>query len=162
MALRTDAVVDHMTASPIPYAPPKWHIAHVTRFFKTFLLKPHHPDYRAGFPGFEVLFNSCYESIGKFHPRQQRSHRARPSVEEVYRYRHTVEAIRPLRWVEQAEGLHEIGHAPGSGVAFDNESPRHCVWLNGLPRRQPAGDQRRVPRRCTGSGMTRATSACTC
>ena len=83
---------DYQTQASAEASPPKWHIAHVTWFFETFLLKPHHPDYRAGFSGFEVLFNSYYESIGKFHPRNQRGHLARPSVEEVYRYRRTVDA----------------------------------------------------------------------
>ena len=83
---------DYQIQSITETSPPKWHLAHVTWFFETFLLKPHHQDYRPFHPQFEVLFNSYYETVGKFHPRPKRGLLARPTINEVYAYRHAVDA----------------------------------------------------------------------
>ena len=53
-------------------SPPKWHLAHVSWFFETFLLKPFLAGYREFEPHFAVLFNSYYEGAGAMHPRAQR------------------------------------------------------------------------------------------
>ncbi|MCP3982055.1 MAG: ergothioneine biosynthesis protein EgtB [bacterium] len=73
-------------------SPAKWHLAHVTWFFETFVLKPHSPDYRARRPEFEYLFNSYYNAVGEQFPRPQRGLLSRPSVEEVLEYRRDVDA----------------------------------------------------------------------
>jgi ergothioneine biosynthesis protein EgtB len=172
-------------------SPPKWHLAHTSWFFETFLLRPYLREYQSFHPRFEYLFNSYYQSIGTQFPRAQRGLLSRPTVEEVYRYRAHVDramaellaeadaaeaaeiarrlvlgchheqqhqellltdikynlSINPLRpayrddlpaapathpgqlsWTEYAGGMHEIGHA-GEGFAFDNETPRHKVYL---------------------------------
>jgi len=172
-------------------SPPKWHLAHVSWFFETFLLEPFLPAYGAFHPAFRFLFNSYYEQVGHYHPRAQRGFLSRPSVDEVYRYRaHVDGAMRellgaaadahwpviaqrlaiglnheqqhqellltdikqhfsvnplrpayradlpapssgasvPLAWVEHEGGLVETGHA-GAGFAYDNETPRHRVYL---------------------------------
>jgi ergothioneine biosynthesis protein EgtB len=83
---------DYQIQSIVETSPPKWHIAHVSWFFETFLLKPYSTDYRPLHPQYEVLFNSYYETIGKFHPRAKRGLLARPSVDEIYAYRHAVDA----------------------------------------------------------------------
>ncbi|WP_230411656.1 ergothioneine biosynthesis protein EgtB [Denitromonas iodatirespirans] len=68
-------------------SPPKWHLAHVSWFFETFLLEPFLPGYRVFDPAYRTLFNSYYEQVGQFHPRPDRGHLSRPTVAEVYRYR---------------------------------------------------------------------------
>jgi len=73
-------------------SPPKWHLAHTTWFFETFLLKPFLPGYVPFHPQFEYLFNSYYEQIGAQFPRPQRGLLSRPTTEEVYRYRAAIDA----------------------------------------------------------------------
>ena len=83
---------DYQVQSILETSPPKWHLAHVSWFFETFVLKPYAPGYRPFHPLFERIFNSYYESVGPFHPRADRHVLARPTVAEVYRYRHAVDA----------------------------------------------------------------------
>lgn len=71
-------------------SPAKWHLAHTTWFFETFLLKPHLGIYKPFNSQYEYLFNSYYNGIGSQYPRPQRGLLSRPSVEEVYAYRHYV------------------------------------------------------------------------
>jgi ergothioneine biosynthesis protein EgtB len=172
-------------------SPTKWHLAHTSWFFETFILAPFDPAYRVFDPDFVYLFNSYYEAVGPRHPRPQRGLLSRPTVDAVGAYRDHVTAamlrligeagqavrrkiaplvelglqheqqhqelilmdikhvfsVNPLlpayqaprpyglpaapsvaAWVEFAGGLEEIGHL-GPGFAFDNEGPRHKVWL---------------------------------
>src|SRR3954466_11968152 len=78
---------DYQVQSVIDTSPPKWHLAHVTWFFETFLLKPFLPAYEPLDTRYERLFNSYYNTIGPFHPRAQRHTLSRPTVPEVYAYR---------------------------------------------------------------------------
>ncbi len=169
-------------------SPTKWHMAHTSWFFETFILQPHAPGYRVFHEQFGYLFNSYYEAVGPRHARPRRGTLSRPTWEEVVAYRRHVDAamqqvlaagvgadlhplielglqheqqhqellltdikhvlgtnpLRPayhpeadspagtaseLSWVSQPEGLVTIGHV-GAGFAFDNESPRHKVWLD--------------------------------
>lgn len=173
-------------------SPTKWHLAHTSWFFETFLLVSHLHLYRPFHPQFRFLFNSYYNAVGACWPRSQRGLMSRPSVEEVYRYRAFVDenmanlframnprlheeivgalvlgvhheqqhqeliltdlkhawAVNPLhpsyreavpdagdapslRWLSYPEGLTWIGHE-GRGFAFDNELPRHRVFLPGF------------------------------
>jgi ergothioneine biosynthesis protein EgtB len=165
-------------------SPTKWHRAHTTWFFETFLLGPRGVppvDARYGF-----LFNSYYEAIGPRHARPRRGLLSRPSCDEIAAYRATVDgrvaellsggvdaatqaivelglaheeqhqeliltdalhalAENPIRpayrgavidppaprnaaWRRFDGGLVEIG-ADAQGFAFDNERPRHKLWL---------------------------------
>jgi ergothioneine biosynthesis protein EgtB len=72
-------------------SPAKWHLAHTTWFFETFILKPSCPTYKPFNLEFEYLFNSYYNGIGNQFSRAQRSLLSRPTVEEVYRYRQYVD-----------------------------------------------------------------------
>jgi ergothioneine biosynthesis protein EgtB len=181
---------EDQTAQSMPDASPtKWHLAHTTWFFETFILRPRMPAYRAFDPAYEYLFNSYYEAVGPRHPRPQRGLVTRPGVGEILAYRrHVTETMAawlaedgvedsecntlielglnheqqhqelilmdikhllscnplrpayrraapapsretgPLAWARFKGGLVEIGHA-GNGFAFDNEGPRHRVWL---------------------------------
>ncbi|WP_404789844.1 ergothioneine biosynthesis protein EgtB [Altericista sp. CCNU0014] len=181
------ATEDYVVQSMPDVSPPKWHLAHTTWFFETFLLAPYLPGYEVFHPQFGYLFNSYYEAIGDRHPRAQRGLLTRPTVAEVYQYRAYVDAAmrsllqsgdrpeleglitlglhheqqhqellmtdikhilacNPLRpayrtnlpeqnegnlqpaWLEFSGGLRAIGH-DGSAFAFDNEGPRHPVYL---------------------------------
>src|SRR2546423_2805351 len=73
-------------------SPVKWHLAHTSWFFETFVLKPHLPGYRLFHPSFRVLFNSYYNGIGDKHPRPRRGLLSRPSLEEVHGYRLHIDA----------------------------------------------------------------------
>ncbi|MCP1468873.1 ergothioneine biosynthesis protein EgtB [Sphingobium sp. OAS761] len=78
-----DATVQSMADA----SPAKWHLAHVTWFFETFILRDHVPGYRAFDPGYAYLFNSYYEAEGPRHARPMRGLLTRPSLEEVCAYR---------------------------------------------------------------------------
>jgi ergothioneine biosynthesis protein EgtB len=189
-ALAAPLSPEDQTVQSMPdVSPTKWHRAHVTWFFETFVLA----DHEAGFAPFQeqywFLFNSYYETLG---PRFSRPHRGlvtRPGAHDVGVYRGNVDArmrdllpaldggtleklapvvelgfhheqqhqelllmdikhvlsINPLRpvyagsatslvepdpvgWVDVEGGLVEVGHE-GDGFRFDNEEPRHRVWL---------------------------------
>lgn len=81
------AIEDYTIQSMPDVSPPKWHLAHTTWFFETFLLLPYLPGYTVFHPQFGYLFNSYYEAVGARHPRHQRGMLSRPTVAEVYRYR---------------------------------------------------------------------------
>jgi ergothioneine biosynthesis protein EgtB len=82
---------EDQTVQSMPDASPtKWHLAHTTWFFETFVLRPHLPSYRPFNPAYEYLFNSYYEAVGPRHPRPQRGMITRPGVEEIGAYRQHV------------------------------------------------------------------------
>ena len=72
-------------------SPPKWHLAHTTWFFETFILKPFMPGFVPYHPQFEYLFNSYYNGVGKPYPRARRGLLSRPTVAEVFDYRRSVD-----------------------------------------------------------------------
>ena len=170
-------------------SPTKWHRAHTTWFFETFVLQPR--GITPFDPAYSYLFNSYYEAVGPRHARPRRGMLSRPTAEEIGAYRRAVDAkvvevlegldelahrklrpvielglnheqqhqeliltdilhafsenpakpvyagaagfarstSSPLRWLDHPGGLVEIGALEGSGFLFDNESPRHKVWL---------------------------------
>ena len=72
-------------------SPTKWHLAHVTWFFETFILERFEPGFRPFDPAFRVLFNSYYHGIGERHPRPERGLVTRPDLAQVRRYRANVD-----------------------------------------------------------------------
>jgi ergothioneine biosynthesis protein EgtB len=68
-------------------SPPKWHLAHTSWFFETFLLKAFAHDYQTPNRHYEVLFNSYYNGVGEQFTRSQRGLLSRPTVDEVMAYR---------------------------------------------------------------------------
>ena len=185
-ALARPLSAEDCCAQSMPDASPvKWHLAHTTWFFETFILEAHESGFRPFDPAFRVLFNSYYQGVGRQHPRPQRGLLTRPGLDTVLAYRADVdarmarllaapevqallelglqheqqhqeliltdvkhllwcnplwpayqgdpewpaEAATPLRWHRFEGGLAEIGHA-GAGFAFDNETPRHRVYLH--------------------------------
>ena len=166
-------------------SPPKWHLAHTTWFFETFLLQPHLPGHTACDPRWSYQFNSYYEAVGERHPRPKRGLLTRPTIQEVMAWRRQIDvgleqllerpcqelhpvaelglhheqqhqelllmdlldgfSRQPLEpvyaadadlalqvndadWLACDGGLMEIGHS-GTDFHFDNEGPRHRVWL---------------------------------
>jgi ergothioneine biosynthesis protein EgtB len=183
-------VEDYLVQSMPEASPVKWHLAHTTWFFETFILQRHVCGYRPYHPEFGFLFNSYYNAVGARWPRPERGLLVRPTLADVFRYRAHVDAhmaallerndfrpgddvaaavvlginheqqhqeliltdlkhawavnpLRPIyrpalpesgagpsrRWVDFPEGLAWIGH-DGDGFAFDNEGPRHRVFLH--------------------------------
>ena len=177
---------DMMVQSCTEASPAKWHLAHTTWFFETFILREYLPGYQPYNPDFLWLFNSYYNDVSDQPEKKLRASFSRPSIEEILSYRQHVDdaisrleqlampaeaagriqlgihheqqhqellcydikhalwtnplhpayteggafpsATPPLRWLEFPGGLTEIGHA-GEDFAYDNESPRHTVFL---------------------------------
>src|SRR5438874_11019476 len=78
---------DYVIQSMPDASPVKWHLAHTTWFFETFVLAAALPDYQSFDPRFGFLFNSYYNAVGPRWARGQRGLLSRPTVEEAYRYR---------------------------------------------------------------------------
>ncbi len=92
------------TAQSMPDASPvKWHLAHTSWFFETFVLEPGVPGYRVLDPAYRVLFNSYYNAVGEQHARPERGLVTRPGLAEVIAYRRHVDA-HLTRWLE-GEGV---------------------------------------------------------
>ncbi|MEX0692030.1 MAG: ergothioneine biosynthesis protein EgtB [Gemmatimonadales bacterium] len=185
---------DQTAQSMVEASPVKWHRAHTTWFFETFVLLPYVKGYRPFDPRYSKLFNSYYNAVGVPFTRAWRGLVTRPGVAEVTRYRAYVDqqmetllearadASAPidvslvvlglhheqqhqelaltdlkhllshspvasayrlpsptaeemsdapaLTWISVPEGVQEVGH-DGHGFAYDNEGPRHRVYLQG-------------------------------
>ncbi|MDH5777282.1 MAG: ergothioneine biosynthesis protein EgtB [Gammaproteobacteria bacterium] len=127
-------------------SPPKWHLAHVSWFFETFILKPFSNNYKEFNPQFAHLFNSYYETVGTFHPRPERGLLARPTVAEVYQYRaHVDDAMQSLLADESHTQYKEITNRTILGLHHEQQhqellftdikhifaySPLHPVYQN--------------------------------
>lgn len=178
---------DAVVQSAPECSPAKWHLAHTTWFWETFVCVPHAPGWGEGDATYAYLFNSYYESLGPRHARDARGLLTRPSLDEVLAYRERVDAgveaalaggdppealmrlgfaheeqhqelllmdvqhlfasqplrpayvprtteradqePEPIRWVPFDGGLARIGADGSEPFAFDNEGPRHRVWL---------------------------------
>ena len=86
------ATEDYVLQSIPEVSPPKWHLAHTSWFFETFLLQPYVEGYRPFDAAYAYLFNSYYDSVGAQFPRTQRGLLSRPTVVEVMRYRSYVDS----------------------------------------------------------------------
>jgi ergothioneine biosynthesis protein EgtB len=99
-------IEDYVPQAIVDVSPPKWHLAHTTWFFETFILKAHQPDYKEFHPRYSFLFNSYYESVGDRVLRDRRGHMSRPTVQDVYAYRsHVNEAMNRFAESIGFEGL---------------------------------------------------------
>ena len=90
-------------------SPAKWHLAHTTWFFETFILERFEPGFQPFHPAFRVLFNSYYQGVGEQHPRAQRGLITRPGLTDVKDYRAHVDArIAALLRHEPSGALSEV------------------------------------------------------
>ena len=104
---------DDYQAQSLPEGSPvKWHLAHTTWFFETFVLRDHVAGYRAHDESWAYLFNSYYEAEGERHARPRRGMLSRPSLDEVRNYRAAVDEVLLTALPdlpEQALALVELG-----------------------------------------------------
>lgn len=80
-------IEDHVVQVAAFASPAKWHLAHTTWFFETFILKPYSPEYKEFHKDFNFLFNSYYNNAGDRVFRANRGNMTRPGVQEIYTYR---------------------------------------------------------------------------
>src|ERR1700686_4504660 len=92
-ALTANLTAEDQSIQSMPdVSPTKWHLAHTTWFFETFILSRFDTAYRVFDDAFHYLFNSYYEAEGPRHPRPQRGMLSRPSCADVAAYRDHVDA----------------------------------------------------------------------
>jgi ergothioneine biosynthesis protein EgtB len=119
-------VEDYGVQPMVDASPPKWHLAHTTWFFETFLLKALVPGYRPFDPAYESLFNSYYNGVGSPYPRADRGLLSRPTVAEVRSYRaHVDAAMAPLL----ADGGARLGSARETLVVGLHHEQQHQELL---------------------------------
>jgi ergothioneine biosynthesis protein EgtB len=82
---------DFVVQSMEDVSPTKWHLAHTSWFFETFILREHHQGYRPIDEAYAYLFNSYYVQAGERHCRAQRGYISRPTVSQVFEYRRHVD-----------------------------------------------------------------------
>ncbi|MEX0886348.1 MAG: ergothioneine biosynthesis protein EgtB [Phycisphaeraceae bacterium] len=99
------AVEDYVVQTCDDVSPAKWHLAHTSWFFERFILAELVPGYAAVCPMYDYLFNSYYNGAGPQHCRPRRGLLSRPTVEQVYDYRHLID-----------ERMHALIDHPPPGV----------------------------------------------
>jgi ergothioneine biosynthesis protein EgtB len=85
------AIEDYVVQPIASVSPPKWHLAHTTWFFETFVLQPYTPGYTPYHPLYGYLFNSYYQHVGARWARPTRGALSRPTVQDIYAYRAAVD-----------------------------------------------------------------------
>ena len=119
-------------------SPVKWHLAHTTWFFETFVLQRFAVRYAPFHPGFRYLFNSYYNTVGEQYPRPQRGLLSRPALDEVLAYRaHVDERMRAMldgpTLGDEALGLVELGlHHEQQHQELILADVKHLLSLNPL------------------------------
>jgi len=139
---------DQMVQSCPEASPVKWHLAHTTWFFETFVLREFVPGYRAFDPDYFWLFNSYYKSLGGHPEKRLRASFSRPSLNQVLAYRRHVEdgVLRLLEDGTSAEALSriELGmHHEQQHQELIVTDVKNAFWSNPL---QPAYRSPAAPR----------------
>ncbi len=122
---------DYVLQSMPDASPVKWHLAHTTWFFETFLLVPEAKHSRAESPEYSYLFNSYYNAVGDRIPRAQRGLLTRPTVAEVYRYRAAVDS-RMRDWIERLDATDLRRLAPTIVLGLNHEQQHQELILTDL------------------------------
>ena len=102
-------------------SPTKWHLAHVTWFFETFLLKTYLRGYREFDPTFNYCFNSYYETLGPRQPRPNRGLLTRPSAERVMAYRRHVDEALEALLAQRSDAHAEIARLVEIGINHEQQ-----------------------------------------
>lgn len=129
---------DYVVQSMPDVSPTKWHLAHVSWFFETFVLREAVDDYHVFDASYEYLFNSYYNRIGPQHPRPERGLLTRPTVREIFDYRAHVDAH--MRAALERGTLPEAMHARIElGLHHEQQHQelmlmdiKHVLWCNPL------------------------------
>jgi ergothioneine biosynthesis protein EgtB len=93
---------DYVVQSMPDVSPTKWHLAHTSWFFETFIVKVWMPRYRSEVPQYAYLFNSYYNAAGDMHRRDLRGLISRPTVAETYRFRESIDQC-VIQLIEEAD-----------------------------------------------------------
>ena len=149
-------IEDYVVSSMPDVSPTKWHLAHTSWFFETFVLAPHVSTYVSPNPKYSFLFNSYYVQAGERHCRAQRGLVTRPTVEEVYAYRaHVDEEMEQLLArigddpAHPAVALVELGlHHEQQHQELMLTDIKHVFWTNPM---RPAYRSRR---RASSAGVS--------
>ena len=115
--------VEDYVVQPMPDASPtRWHLAHTTWFFETFVLAAGDTGYRPVDPAYQMLFNSYYNSIGEQFPRARRGVLTRPTVADVLAYRRIVDQ-RMARLLDELAGdaAEEVGRVVELGLQHEQQ-----------------------------------------
>jgi hypothetical protein len=99
---RTLEPEDYVVQSMPDVSPTKWHLAHTSWFFETFVLKVWMQRYRSEVPQYAYLFNSYYNAAGDMHRRDLRGLISRPTVAETYRFRESIDQC-VIELIEEAD-----------------------------------------------------------
>ena len=148
---RSTAIAAHLSAEDagaqsMPDASPlKWHLAHTTWFFETFLLSEFEADFQPYHPAFRMLFNSYYNGIGEQYSRPQRGLLTRPGLSEVLAYRSSVDQrLRTLLHNHPGDQLHALVEL---GIQHEQQHQelmltdiKHLLSCNPLAPAMLAGD----------------------
>jgi len=129
---------DFVVSSMPDASPTKWHLAHTSWFFETFLLGPHAPAYRSPDARYAFLFNSYYVQAGERHCRAQRGLATRPTVRQVFEYRrHVDEAVVALCDRLDGDPTHPAGAIIELGIQHEQQHQellltdiKHLFWMN--------------------------------
>ncbi|MHB8302606.1 MAG: ergothioneine biosynthesis protein EgtB [Acidobacteriaceae bacterium] len=144
---------DQMVQSCAEASPVKWHLAHTTWFFETFILSKHLPGYRPFHPDFAWLFNSYYKTLGGHPEKRLRGSFSCPPLQQVLAYRRHVEEgiAQLLASSASAEALEfiELGlHHEQQHQELIATDIKHAFWSNPL---QPAYAEQPVPTRAASA-----------
>jgi ergothioneine biosynthesis protein EgtB len=129
---------DYVVSSMPDVSPTKWHLAHTSWFFETFVLSPHLASYRPVDARYSFLFNSYYVQAGERHCRAQRGLVTRPTVAEVYEYRaHVNEAMHTLIAQVAEDPSHPAAAIIELGLHHEQQHQellvtdiKHVFWTN--------------------------------
>jgi ergothioneine biosynthesis protein EgtB len=155
-------VEDFVVSSMPDVSPTKWHLAHTSWFFETFILSQFEPAYRSPNPRYSFLFNSYYVQAGERHCRAKRGLVTRPTVAEVFAYRaHVDGAMRALVARVAADPEHPALPLVELGLHHEQQHQellltdiKHVFWMNPL-RPAYAPRQSTAPRRAPAVGWHR-------
>ena len=140
---------DLMVQSSPDASPVKWHLAHTSWFFETFVLTPYAPAYKAFHADFHWLFNSYYTSLGDMPAKNLRSSFSRPPLNEIFAYRtHVDAAVERLLTDLPAQHADDILRRIVLGLEHEQQhleliatDIKHAFFTNPLhPAYQPAVD----------------------
>jgi ergothioneine biosynthesis protein EgtB len=116
-------------------SPAKWHLAHTSWFFETFILERFASGYRPFHPAFRVLFNSYYNAVGDKHPRPERGLVSRPGLADVLAYREHVDSRMAALLERQPDP--EIAALVELGINHEEQHQeliltdiKHLLWKN--------------------------------